>query len=167
MGLAPPWRTPTLGWLVWGAPSLSGAAPAVHLALRAGHALPVDSHGVFWLPPPTGRQTVEVLRVALAGAALCVVAAKDTPEGRLSLQRAARHAVEDALGTALPRLAALLAQPRTPPAALIRTLEALVALRGAADVWSAALDCSFAALGPAVDEAAQRVDAALTARLVA
>lgn len=165
MALAPPWRRPTLGWLVWSVPSLSGASLAVQAVLRASHGLPVDEgRGVYWLPPTAALET---LRVALGDVELCALAAKDTAEGRASLQRTARHVVDGVLATELPRLDALLMERRTPPAALIRSLDALEAARAAAEVWAAALDQPGLSLASVVDDAARRVDAALTARLVA
>lgn len=165
MALAPPWRRPTLGWLVWSVPSLAGAPPAVQAVLRASHALPVDEgRGVFWLPPTAALDT---LRLALGDVELCSLAAKDTAEGRASLRRTARHVVDGVLATELPRLNALLAERRTPPAALIRSLDALEATRRAAEAWAAALEQPTLSLASVVDDAARRVDAALTARLVA
>lgn len=165
MALAPPWRRPTLGWLVWSVPSLAGASHAVQAVLRASHALPVDdARGVYWLPPAAALDT---LRVALADVELCVLEAKDTAEGRASLRRTARHVVDDVLATELPRLEALLTDRRTPPAALIRSLDALQAMRAAAEAWALALEQPMLSPSSVVDDVARRVDEALTARLVA
>jgi hypothetical protein len=154
MGLAPPWRRPTLGWLVWSVPPFAGM-PA---ALRACHAMPVDAHGVFWVPPAESFE---------AAAAWCVVVAKDTPGGRASLQRSARHAVDEALAAVLPPLEALLGDGRSSPAQLIRALDALDCLQEDTTAWATALELAFPRVSAALVDYSARVDAVLTSRLVA
>lgn len=164
MGLAAPWRRPSLGVLVWSSPSLSGAPAGVALALRDACALPLDEGGVYWLPPGA---PLEALRRALEPAELLVVPAQDTAEARGSLASAARREVARGLSESTARLSALLEDARTPPARLIRTLDGLEALARAAATWSRVLGPLSPELPSAVADAARRVDAALTARLVA
>jgi hypothetical protein len=165
VALAPPWRRPTLGWLVWSVPSPLDASAAARAALLASQALTVgDARGVYWLPTTAA---LEALRVALADVELCAVAAKDTADGRASLARTARHALDEVLATEVSRLEALLAERRTPPAALIRALDGLERVGRAAQAWAMALEQPDLSLASVLVDLSQRVDAALTARLVA
>lgn len=164
MGLAP-WRRPTLGWLVWSVPSLAGAPAAVEAVLRSGHSLALE-RGVFWLPP-SSAESLAALRIALGDAELGVVTARDDPEGRAALQRSAHRALAEALEATIPRLEALLADVRTPPASLIRSLDGLESLARTAEIWSRTLGPLRPDLAGAMPELARRVDDVLTARLVA
>ncbi|MCC6334537.1 MAG: hypothetical protein IT380_11190 [Myxococcales bacterium] len=164
VGLAPWWRS-TLGWLVWSVPSLAGAPAAVHAMLRAAHGLALE-RGLFWLPPESA-QALDALRIALGEVGLCVVTARDDSEGCAALLRSAQRALTEASATTIPQLEAMLADVRTPPAVLIRSLDGLEALACSAELWSRTLGPLRRDLAGAVPELARRVDEALTARLVA
>jgi hypothetical protein len=127
-------------------------------ALRVCHAMPVDAHGVFWVPSAEPLSRAD---------GWCMVAAKDTPEGRASLQRSARHAVTCALAHAVPRLEALLRDARSAPALLIRALGALESLQADAAAWADVLGCDFPPVSAVLADFSARVDAVLTSRFVA
>lgn len=158
-------------WSRAGLPRVTEGLPAaLEQTLNAWLAVPVlERSGVFWLTPEfdTSLATLRGALSQLRGWELHTVPVRASADTLAALRASALSAVQLSLATLTRELEALFTQPRQRASLLVRRLDVLERLRAQAELHTRHLKLMHEGLGARLDELAQRVDAAVCARIVA
>mgnify|MGYP001603965502 CR=1 FL=1 len=151
-------------------PVTEGLPEALEQVMRALPAIPlVDRSGVFWVAPDFDAQldALDEVLLQFRGWELHTVAVRATRDTLEALRSSATRSLEQGLSTLAVELETLLNSPRERPALLVRRLDAVEALRRQAELHARHLELRHEGLSARLDAWAQRIDAALCARIVA
>lgn len=151
-------------------PVSEGLPEALDQVMRALPAIPlIDRSGVFWVAPDFDAQldALDEVLLQFRGWELHSIAVRATSDTLEALRSSATRSLELGLATLASELETLLSSPRERPALLVRRLDAVEALRRQAALHARHLALQHEGLSARLDAWAQRIDAALCARIVA
>ncbi|MDP2271535.1 MAG: hypothetical protein Q8K32_12430 [Archangium sp.] len=158
-------------WARAGLPAVTEEFPAaLEATLNGWLAVPVlERSGVFWLTPEFDGSLAALRRAftQLQGWHLHTVPVRASADTLEALRASASHEVQRRVAALTTELEALFAQPRQRASLLVRRLDAVERLRAQAALHARHLTLMHQGLTARLDALAQRVDAALCARIVA